>query len=103
MVTIILVCVLSVISIGILLLLFIKSRTELSGLKRKFSTIIDVDTERIKIQKEIESLAIERDRVKAVFVDLKERLTSEYDNNAHKLYEKLQKEIKPSRRIGGDD
>ena len=92
MVTIILVCVLSVISIGILLLLFIKSRTELSGLKRKFSTIIDVDTERIKIRKNIESLTIERDKVKAEFLDKKAKLTAEYDN-AHKVFEKLQKEI----------
>lgn len=92
MVTIILVCVLSAISIVILLLLFIKSRTELSGLKRKFGTIIDVDTERLKIRKDIESLTIERDKVKAEFLDKKAKLTAEYDN-AHKVFEKLQKEI----------
>ncbi len=92
MVTIILVCVLSAISIGILLLLFIKSRTELSGLKRKFGTIIDVHAERLKIRKDIESLTMQRDKVKAEFLDKRAKLTAEYDN-AHKVFEKLQKEI----------
>lgn len=92
MMMIVLVCVLSTIVIGILLFLFIKSRTEISSLKRKYGSIIDVDIERTKIKKDIESLTIERDKAKAECLAKKDKFTAEYDN-AHKVFEKLQKEI----------
>jgi hypothetical protein len=78
--------------LAILLFFFIKSHTEISNLKRKYGSIIDVDTELMKIQKEIETLTIERNKVKEEYHDKKEKLTAEYDN-AHKVFEKLQKEI----------
>lgn len=103
---IILISILSAISIGILLFLLLKSHAKVATLNMKFVTIeaavVDLNTkygsienieeERVRIQQEIESLAIERNRVKAEFSGKKEQLTTEYDN-AHKIFEKLQKEI----------
>jgi hypothetical protein len=103
---IILISILSVIVIGIISFLLFKSRAEVAALNTKYvsieaavvalnakyGSIENVEEERARIQEEIESLAIERNRVKAVFIDLKKRLTSEYDD-AHKLFEKLHKEI----------
>jgi peptidoglycan hydrolase CwlO-like protein len=96
---IILISILSVIVIGIISFLLFKSRAEVAALNTKYvsieaavvalnakyGSIENVEEERARIQEEIESLAIERNRVKAVFIDLKKRLTSEYDD-AHKLF-----------------
>lgn len=89
---IIIVPVISAILIGVVLFFFFKSRNEISNLKAKYGKVIDVDAERTKIQKEIESLTAERSRAKTEFLDKKEKLTTEYEN-AHKIFVKLQKEI----------
>lgn len=92
MTTIILICILSAITIGIVLFLLIKAKAEIANLNGKYASIKDVDAEREKIRVEIESLTTDRNRVKAEFLDKKNRLTAEYEN-AHKIFEKLQKEI----------
>jgi len=103
---IILVSILSAIVIGVVLFLLLKSRAEVAALNTKYDSIEaavvalntkygsieNVEEERARIQEEIESLAIERNKAKTEFLDKKERLTAEYDN-AHKTFEKLQKEI----------
>jgi hypothetical protein len=84
--------ILSISVIVIILYLFIKSRIEISILKKKYGSIIDVDLERTNIQKEITDLMSERKNLKDKFNDEKEKLTFEY-NNAHMQYETLRKEL----------
>jgi vacuolar-type H+-ATPase subunit I/STV1 len=67
-------------------------KTEIENLNKTYSTIRDVETERLRIIAEIESLSTEKNKIKAEFLAKRSALTSEYEN-AHRIYEKLQKEI----------
>lgn len=69
-----------------------RAHSSLAGIKKKYSSIFDVDAERSKILTEIESLKQQATATNQDFNNRKEKLTSEY-NNAHTLYEKLKKEI----------
>ncbi len=90
--TILLVIAISTMAVIIILFFFFKARNEAVSLKTKYAPIITVEGERDRIKLEIESLAHERDSLKAEFLDRKKRLTAEYDK-AHNIFEKLQKEI----------
>jgi hypothetical protein len=90
--TIILISVFSILIISALLILFIRARIEITNFKKKYSRIIDVEAERNIIVEEIKKISEERDRIKSEFVYKKDKLSTEYDN-AHGVYEKLQKEI----------
>lgn len=90
--TVILISISSILLISILAIFFIKTRIEASALKKKYSRIIDVETERNRIVEEIKKISDEKDKIKAEFTIKKERLTSEYEK-AHRIYDKLQREI----------
>lgn len=81
-----------VIAIIVISFLLIKARNDASLIKSKYASIIDVDAERDRIQTEMKALIAEKDKIKTEFLDKKSRLTTEY-NNAHKIFEKVQKEI----------
>ena len=76
----------------LLTILLVKAWIRIHGLRKKYSSVIDVGLERDKIKKDIEALIAERDRINQEFLKNKESLTTEY-NNARLIYEKLQKEI----------
>ena len=92
MATIIVICILAAIIIGVVTVLLIKAKTEIANLNGKYASIINIDAEREKIRKEIKSLTVERNKVKTEFLDKKNQLTVEYDN-AYNTFLKLQKEI----------
>ena len=78
--------------IVLLLWLLVRTYYSLVGIKKKYAPVLDVDAERSKILVDIESLKRQTASLNQDFNGRKEKLTSEYDN-AHVLYEKLQKEI----------
>ncbi|PKN71232.1 MAG: DUF4041 domain-containing protein [Deltaproteobacteria bacterium HGW-Deltaproteobacteria-12] len=81
-------CIGLIIAIIIISYLLVKARTAITRLTNKYSSIIDIEEQRTKTQKEIESLTLE----KGAFLEKKNRLTAEY-NAAHNVFLKLQKEI----------
>lgn len=88
----IIISVISFIVIILLIYLFIKTRDEVSQLRNKYSSIIDIGRERDKISNEIDQLKSQKKEFLDEFTSKKEKLTSDYDN-AYKVFEKLQKEI----------
>ncbi len=62
------------------------------GLRKKYASIIDFDSECSKVKKNIDVLISERDKMNQEFLVKKEKLTLDY-SNAHAIYDKLQKEI----------
>jgi len=64
----------------------------LNNIKNKFSKIVDVDSEREKILKEIEYLKTEREKLENEFKEKKGTLIAKYIE-ANKKYAHLQKEI----------
>ena len=78
--------------IGIILFFLFRSRAEVARLNGKYGSLINVEEERLRILKEIETLNIEKDKIKNEYSDKKSRLIAEYEN-AHQIFEKLQSKI----------
>lgn len=76
----------------ILLLIVIRIYSSLVRIRKKYASVLDVDVERSKILADIKALKKQLADLSQDFSNRKDKLTSEY-NNAHILYEKLQKEI----------
>lgn len=77
--------------IVLLLWLLLRAHFTLVGFKKKYVKILDVDAERSKILKEIDSLKQQTTSLNQDFNKRKDQLTLEYAN-AHVLYENLKKE-----------
>jgi len=85
-------CSIFLVVLGVTLFFLIRSKKEATDLRTKYDRIIDVDKERERLQKDIEALSVERDRIKVEFMSKKASLIKEYDT-AHDVFQKLQREI----------
>ena len=82
----------SVLIFLILLILLIKASKEVSRLTNKYSSIIDIEAERDKIEKEAKWFSDKLEKMRLEFKTRVESFSAKYDK-ANQLYEKLQKEI----------
>lgn len=90
--TYVLLLVVFILIIITLAVLIIKSRKEINRLNAEYGDIIDVEAERDKISQEVEQIKSEKANLQEEYKNKKNKLISDYQN-AHTIYEKLQKEI----------